>query len=154
MENTLLLTVTETSKLMNVSRDTVVRWIKSGEVPVRRIRCSIRVPRAWIDNYVAECAPILLTRRQVSVKLGVSKYVVDGLRRRGLLPTVKVGGLTMVPACAVAEYVKRNTFQFLRARKAPATPSGNPCAVASLRLRDGEGSVELSFDRRKTSWTP
>jgi excisionase family DNA binding protein len=128
----LLCTIAETAALLRVSVDTVRRSIRAGVIPCKRLRTNIRISRQWIDNYVAETAPILLTRRQVAVKLGVSKYVVDGLRRRGLLPTVKVGGLTMVPAAAVSEYVKRNRFAFLRASGMRKSSAPRPASSTNL----------------------
>lgn len=129
---TLLLTVAETAALLRVSVDTIRRSIRLGVIPCKRLRSNIRVSRAWLDSYVAECAPILLTRRQVAVKLGVSKGVVDGLRRRGLLPTVRIAGRTMVPASAVNEYVKRNQFAFLRpARQRRTSDVLRPASSAS-----------------------
>ena len=112
--------------MLHVSVDTIRRDIRLGIIPCKRIRTNIRISRAWIDSYVAETAPMLLTRRQVAAKLGVSKYVVDSLRRRGLLPTIKIAGRTMVPVSAVNEYVKRNAFAFLRPY---ATPSVEHPAV-------------------------
>lgn len=128
-----LLTIAETAALLRVSVDTVRRSIKTGIIPCKRIRTNVRISRAWLDSYVAECAPMLLTRRQVSVRLGVTKYVVDSLRRRGLLPTVKVAGRAMVPASAVNEYVKRNTFAFLRStRQAGANLAPRPASLPNL----------------------
>ena len=58
---------------------------------------------------------MLLSRRQVSRKLNVSPLSVRTLQRKGLLPTVKIGRMQRIPALAVAEYLKRNSFGFLRA---------------------------------------
>lgn len=136
----LLCTIAETAALLRVSVDTIRRSIRAGVIPCKHIRCNVRISRAWIDSYVAECAPMLLTRRQVSVKLGVSKGVVDSLRRRGLLPTVRIAGRTLIPVSAVNEYVKRNAFAFLRtkANLAPvprpaSAPSGGSHAAAPVR---------------------
>jgi excisionase family DNA binding protein len=125
----LLCTIAETADLLRVSPDTIRRSISVGLIPVKRIRANVRISRAWLDSYVAESAPILLTRRQVSVKLGISARSVTTLQRKGLLPTVMVGALRRIPAVAVAEYLKRNTFAFLRPRKAPRTVQHSAVAV-------------------------
>lgn len=129
MSDPLLLAVAECAALLHVSVDTIRRSIRAGIIPTKRIRTSVRISRAWLDSYVAETAPMLLSRSQVAAKLGVSKYIVDSLRRRGLLPTVKIAGRAMVPVSAVAEYLKRNQFAFLRAKPVarfatrPASPT-------------------------------
>jgi AmiR/NasT family two-component response regulator len=86
---------------------------------------------------------VLLTRRQVAVKLGVSIYVVDALRRRGLLPTVKIAGRTMVPVSAVNEYVERNAFAFVRtnAKSASVPRQAQPVPPAVPVRRLGFSSV-------------
>src|SRR5579872_4241417 len=94
----LLCTVAETAALFHVSVDTVTRQIKAGLIPSKRIRASVRISRAWIDSFVAESAPILLTRRQVSVKLGISLRSLHTLQIKGLLPTVMLGRWQRIPA--------------------------------------------------------
>jgi hypothetical protein len=42
------------------------------------------------------------------------------LQRKGLLPTVIIAGRQRIPAAAVAEYVKRNSFGFLRSSRTPS----------------------------------
>src|SRR5689334_14807294 len=98
MSESLLCTIAETAALLRVSRDTVKRQIAAGIIPIQRIRRNIRISREWLNNYVAERAPILLTRRQTSAKLGVSVRTITTLQRKGLLPTVTVGEYRMVPA--------------------------------------------------------
>jgi|SRR5579862_4518858 len=129
MSDPLLLTVAETAAILHVSVDTIKRQIRLGLIPVKRIRTSVRVSREWIENYVAECAPILLTRRQVSVKLGIGKDALRSLLRKGLLPLVVIGKVQRIPASAVAEYLKRNQFAFLRS--SGARMSSMPLPVAS-----------------------
>ena len=92
MSDLLLVTIAETAALLRVSVDTIRRQITAGIIPTKRMRNTIRVSRAWIDSYVAESAPILLTRRQVSQKLNVSLESVRTLQRKGLLPTVIIAG--------------------------------------------------------------
>ena len=139
----LLCTIAETAALLRVSPVTIRRSIRAGVIPCKRIRNNIRISRAWIDSYVAECAPMLLTRRQVSAKLGVSKYAVDSLRRRGLLPTVKIAGRTMVPVSAVNEYVTRNQFAFLRAKP-----------VARLATRPASSASDAQHPASGTNFVP
>jgi len=110
----LLCTVAECAALLHVSVDTIKRSIKSGIIPAKRLRATVRISRVWIDSYVAELAPVLLTRRQVAVKLGIGPYALRSLLRKGLLPLVTVGKVQHIPAAAVAEYLKRNAFAFLR----------------------------------------
>ena len=131
----LLLTVAKTAALLRVSVDTIKRQITAGIIPVKRIRTSVRVSRKWVDAFAAESAPVLLSRRQVSAKLGVSTLSVRTLQRKGLLPTVKIGRMQRIPALAVAEYVKRNSFGFLRAKgSAPAARlAPRPAVVAPVR---------------------
>jgi len=111
----LLCTVAETAALLRVSVDTVKRSIRSGIIPAKRLRTTLRVSRAWLDSYARESAPVLLSRKQVAVKLGISVHCVHTLQVKGLLPTVKVGSRKMVLAASVNEYLKRNSFAFLRA---------------------------------------
>jgi excisionase family DNA binding protein len=110
----LLCTVAETAALLRVSADTVRRAIAAGIIPTKRLRSTLRVSREWITRYCAESAPVLLSRRQVAQKLNISPLRVRTLRRKGLLPTVTIGKLQRIPAAAVAEYLKRNSFGFLR----------------------------------------
>lgn len=139
MPDILLLTIAEAAAMLRVSVDTIRRQIRLGIIPVKRIRTNIRISRAWIDSYVAETAPMLLSRRQVAVKLGVSNYVVDGLRRRRLLLTVTIAGRNMVPVSAVNEYVRRSAFAFLRpARKTPDVP--RPASSANFAEHPASGS--------------
>jgi excisionase family DNA binding protein len=130
----LLCTIAETAALLRVSVDTIARTIKIGLIPTKRIRHSVRISRAWIDSYVAECAPILLTRRQVSRKLNVSVDSIGTLQRKGLLPTVIIDGRQRIPATAVAEYVKRNSFAFLRSGR-PSSPNVRECGTKFLTTK-------------------
>lgn len=141
----LLCTIAETAALLHVSVDTIRRSIRAGIIPCKRIRTNIRTSRQWIDSYVAECAPMLLTRHQVAAKLGVSKYVVDSLRRRGLLPTVKIAGRTMVPVSAANEYVKRNQFAFLRPAGSAILAERPQQAVTNLVTRPAVPVRRLGF---------
>lgn len=66
MQDPLLCTIAEGAALLRISVDTIRRSIRLGIIPTKRIRTNIRISRAWLDSYVAECAPVLLTRRQVT----------------------------------------------------------------------------------------
>jgi excisionase family DNA binding protein len=129
MSDPLLCTVAETAALLRVSADTIRRSIAAGLIPTKRIRCTVRIPRTWIETYVAESAPILLTRCQVSQKLNVSVDSVHTLQVKGLLPTVIIAGRQRIPAAAVTEYVKRNSFAFLRSKHRAGVPRGPAPAV-------------------------
>ena len=52
----LALRQTEVAELLGVSRDTVKRMVRDGELPVVRLRGSVRIPRKalerWIDEHV------------------------------------------------------------------------------------------------------
>jgi excisionase family DNA binding protein len=119
----LLCTVAECAALLHVSVDTIRRSIRAGVIPCKRLRTNIRISRAWIEAYSAESAPVLLTRKQVAAKLGVSACSVDTLRRKGLLPTIKIEGRAMILVSAVNEYLKRNQFAFLRAKPGSKRPA-------------------------------
>jgi excisionase family DNA binding protein len=114
MSEITLLTIAETAALLHVSADTIEREIRRGIIPAKRIRSAVRISRAWLESYVAESAPILLTRRQVSRKLNVSADRVRTLQVKGLLSTVMIGRQQRIPASDLAEFLKRNTFAFLR----------------------------------------
>jgi excisionase family DNA binding protein len=103
MSDPLLLTAAETAALLHVSCDTVERSIKVGLIPSKKIRTSIRVSREWVTAFCAELAPILFTRRQVSVTLGISMTYVRTLQIKGLLPTVKIGKAQRIPAAAACK---------------------------------------------------
>jgi excisionase family DNA binding protein len=118
----LLCTMTEAAALLHVSVDTIKREIKRGIIPAKRIRCTVRISRAWLTNYVTETQPVLLSRRQVSRKLGIGQYALRTLLRKGLLPLVRIGRLERIPVAAVNEYVKRNSFAFLRSRRGGSEP--------------------------------
>ena len=51
----LALSQAETAELLGVSRDTVKRMIRDGDLPVVRLRGSVRIPRrgleAWVDEH-------------------------------------------------------------------------------------------------------
>lgn len=126
----LLCTIAETAALLHVSADTIEREIKRGIIPVKRIRHSVRISRAWLDSYVAESAPILLTRRQVSRKLGVGTNRVRTLQVKGLLSTVIIGRQQRIPASALAEFMKRNTFAFLRRKQPALSERAHPAPVS------------------------
>ena len=132
----LVLTVAESAAILHVSVDTIKRQIRLGLIPTKRIKTGVRISRAWLDSYVAESAPVLMTRRQVSVKLGISTERVRTLQVKGLLTTVRIGTLQRIPAAAVAEYVKRNSFAFLR--------SGANLAPHSRRTTTSEVVVPVS----------
>jgi len=134
----LLCTIAECAALLHISADTVEREIRRGIIPAKKIRSTVRISREWINSYVAESAPMLLTRRQVSRKLGISVTSVTTLQRKGALPVVMVIGRPMVPAAAVAEYVKRNSFAFLRSgtRKRNA-PVQERCTVPAVSVPVG-----------------
>jgi excisionase family DNA binding protein len=117
----LLCTIAETAALLHVSADTIEREIRRGVIPAKRIRSSVRISRAWLETYASESAPMLLTRRQVARKLNVSTDRVRTLQIKGLLSTVTIGKQQRIPASAVAEFLQRNTFAFLRSRQ-PAAP--------------------------------
>jgi excisionase family DNA binding protein len=106
----LLCTIAETAALLRVSVYTVRRSIAAGIIPAKRIRRTVRVSRAWLDSYVVETQPILLTRR----KLNIGATALRTLLRKGLLPLVRIGRLERIPVAAVNDYVKRNSFAFLR----------------------------------------
>jgi excisionase family DNA binding protein len=129
--DSLLCTMTEAAALLRVSVDTIQRSIASGIIPAKRIRCTVRISRAWLDSYVAESQPILLTRRQVSRKLGIGQYALRTLLRKGLLPLVRIGKLERIPVAAVNEYLKRNSFAFLRVRglRMSSAPLASPREV-------------------------
>jgi len=126
----LLCTIAETAALLRVSVDTITRSIKAGIIPAKRIRRTVRISRAWLGSYVTETQPILLTRRQVSRKLGIGQYALRTLLRKGLLPLVRIGRLERIPAPAVNEYVNRNRFGFLRSGRPPRASSA-PRSVSS-----------------------
>jgi len=115
----LLCTIAETAALLRVSADTITRSIKAGIIPAKRLRATVRVSRAWLDSYVAETQPILLTRRQVSRKLNIGTIALRTLLRKGLLPLVVIGKQQRIPVTAVNEYVNRNRFAFLRVSRSP-----------------------------------
>jgi excisionase family DNA binding protein len=48
-----LLTVVEVAATLKVSERTLYRWIKWGELPVRRLGRSIRIDRKELDRFVA-----------------------------------------------------------------------------------------------------
>jgi excisionase family DNA binding protein len=123
----MLCTLAETAALLRVSVYTVRRLITAGIIPAKRMRRTVRISRAWLENYVAETQPILLTRRQVARKLGISEARVRTLLRKGLLTVVMIGKQQRIPAPDVNEYVKRNSFAFLRSgvRKSSA-PLSSP----------------------------
>ena len=97
MSEPLLLTIVETAALLRVSVDTIKRSIRSGIIPAKRLRCTVRISRLWVDAFVLETAPVLLSRKQVARKLGISVDTVTRLQRRGVLPTVKIGGVQRIP---------------------------------------------------------
>jgi excisionase family DNA binding protein len=145
MSEPLLCTIAETAALLRVSSDTVKRSIAAGIIPVKRIRRSVRISRQWIDSYVAETQPILLTRKQVARKLGISVERVKTLLRKGLLTVVIIGRQQRIPVAAVNEYLKRNSFAFLR--------SGRPAASAprsvSVSPRDTHPAPSSSSAERR-----
>jgi excisionase family DNA binding protein len=146
----LLCTMTEAAALLRVSVDTIKRSIKAGTIPAKRIRCTVRISRAWLDSYVTETQPILLTRRQVSRKLGIGQYTLRTLLRKGLLPLVRIGRLERIPVAAVNEYVKRNSFAFLRSGR-PAAPEA-PRSVSSSP-RDMHPVPVSQFDTRRSMFS-
>jgi len=122
----LLCTVAETAALLRVSVDTITRSIKAGIIPAKRMRSTVRISRAWLDNYVAETQPILLTRRQVSRKLNIGAIALRTLLRKRLLPVVVIGKQQRIPAPAVNEYLNRNRFGFLRSGRPERSVSSSP----------------------------
>jgi excisionase family DNA binding protein len=48
-----LMTVTDVAATLKVSTRTLYRWIKSGDLPVRRLGRSIRIDREELDRFVA-----------------------------------------------------------------------------------------------------
>lgn len=48
-----LMTVTDVAATLKVSARTLYRWIKSGELPVRRLGRSIRIDRRELDRFLA-----------------------------------------------------------------------------------------------------
>jgi len=126
----LLCTIAETAALLRVSVYTIQRSIKAGTIPAKRIRRNVRVSRAWLDSYVTETQPILLTRRQVSRKLNIGAIALRTLLRKGLLPLVVIGKQQRIPVAAVNEYLNRNRFGFLRSGRPPRASSA-PRSVSS-----------------------
>jgi excisionase family DNA binding protein len=141
MSDPLLCTIAETAALLHVSTDTVKRSIRSGLIPAKRLRCTLRISRAWVDAFVAESAPMLLSRRQVSRKLGVSCESVRTLQRKGLLTTVMIGTQQRIPVASIDEYLKRNSYGFLRSnRRVPEAPRDDHPASVSPRPAHPVGS--------------
>jgi len=128
----LLCTMTEAAALLHVSVDTIERSIKSGLIPAKRMRCAVRISRAWLDSYVAESQPILLTRRQVSRKLNIGAIALRTLLRKGLLPVVMIGKQQRIPVAALNEYVNRNRFAFLRSGRPAASGASRSASTAKL----------------------
>jgi excisionase family DNA binding protein len=145
----LLCTIAETAALLRVSVYTVRRSIAAGIIPAKRIRRSVRISRAWLDSYVAETQPILLTRRQVSRKLGIGATALRTLLRKGALPLVRIGRLERIPVAAVNEYINRNRFAFLRSggrtgsepprSVSPSPREVHPASAHLLTVRVGAG---------------
>ena len=50
----LALKQTEVAELLGVSPDTVKRMIRDGELPVVRLRGSVRIPRRGLEQWVDE----------------------------------------------------------------------------------------------------
>ena len=133
MSNPLLCTMTEAAALLGVSVDTIKREISRGIIPAKRIRRSVRISRSWLDSYVTETQPILLTRRQVSRKLGICRYALRTLLRKRLLPLVRLGRLERIPVAAVNEYLKRNQFAFLRSGRTATASKFDTVPVSTSR---------------------
>lgn len=59
----LALTQTEAAELLGISRDTVKRMIRDGELPVVRLRGSVRLPRRaleqWVDDHTQAAEALL-----------------------------------------------------------------------------------------------
>lgn len=49
------LTLRQVSHLLGLSRTTLWRMEKRGELPVRRFGSSVRVPRAWVEGLEPVC---------------------------------------------------------------------------------------------------
>ena len=126
----LLLSVTEVATLLHVHHTSVRRSIRAGLIPSKSLRGSIRISRAWVDAFVAETAPILLSQTQVAVKLGVSCSTVRALQRKGALPVVMFGAIRRIPVAAVNEYVKRNAFVSVQPKRAASVVTVPRPAVA------------------------
>jgi excisionase family DNA binding protein len=54
LRHRLALRIAEAADLLGVSSDTVGRMIRSGELPVIRLRGSVRIPRAALEIWVDE----------------------------------------------------------------------------------------------------
>lgn len=50
----LLFKVPEAAEILSVSRSHMYGLIGAGKVPVIRLGASVRIPRAWLEKFVAE----------------------------------------------------------------------------------------------------
>jgi excisionase family DNA binding protein len=80
-------------------------------------------------------APSYLTTGQVAQRLGVSRQTIVNWTRKGLLPGLRLGGRTMVPATALDRFASiERLLDELDAEREPGTPE----EVAALVSRGRE----------------
>lgn len=123
LSEVVFLTVAETADIMQVSKMTVYRLVRSGHLPAIRVGRSFRVPKQAVHDFVRESDadsesltvpadrapqeprdPGLLTVAEAADVLGISKMQVYRLVHSKVLPAIRTGPTFKVPEPAVQEY--------------------------------------------------
>lgn len=78
----------------------------------------------------------MLTTGQVAQRVGVSRQTVVNWVKKGLLPGVRVGGRTLIPPTALAQFAQlEGILDALDIERKPATPA--EAAEVTARTRKG-----------------
>jgi excisionase family DNA binding protein len=102
----------------------------AGRSLVKNLRREVRGKDAETVDAVLQVVEDLtatspyLTTRQVAQRLGVSRQTIVNWTRKGLLPGVRLGGRTMIPAAALDRFARiERLLDELDAEREPGTPT-------------------------------